>query len=205
MKKLTYFLFSLHISVFGQSDSLKKCMVLNRVELVGTHQLFGGGIGFVAKGKTSIKNTKHFELYTGIAYQQSHQSEANNLLRQITGYNKDVGLYLITDFIFYPLKSKSLFTGIEPFLGITLLETKGSLSLPELNIQEDYFMKYTYVNYGITQTLGYQFGRISTSLTTMLSLKGIIDEGRNRPGDSDSKIFVGLTVSYQVFRRNNSK
>lgn len=192
----------IQMSSFGQEQKSKKWWpTLDRVELLATYQLFGGGIGFIAKGKTQILNTKHFELYHGIAYQQSHQFQTDKLLTGIKGYNSDVGTYLIFDMMLYPFKNKFFFTSLEPYMGLTILKSKGTLDIPRHNIHESYSKRYSYLNYGITQTLGYNFGRISTSLFTMVSLKGFVDNGRKRPGDSDSKIFVGISLSYRIIAK----
>ena len=188
----------IQLSSFGQNEKSKKNMPLNRVELYGTYELFGGGFGFIAKGKTQLLDTKHFDFFTGIAYQQSHQSETDKLLTGIKGYNSDMGIYLIFDMIHYPFKSKKVFTGIEPYFGLTIFKSEGTLEIRKYDIYENYSNNYSYLNYGITQTLGYNFGKVSTSLFAMLSLKGFIDNGRTRPGDADSKIFVGINLSYKI-------
>ena len=183
-------------------DKIKKTKTwlpqLNRIELSGTYELFGGGHGFIAKGKTQILNKKHFEFYHGIAYQQSHQFRTDKLLNGVKGYNSDLGIYWLFDIQIYPFKNKKVFTSLESFIGPTTIKSKGTLDLPKYNIYESYSNRYTYLNYGITQSIGYNFGKINASLFTMVSLKGFIDNGRTRPGDSDSKIFLGLNLSYRI-------
>ena len=169
-----------------------------RLEILSSYQLFGGGFGFIIKGKKEILHSKHFEGYTGLAYQKSYKIETDVLLNGVTGYQRDLGIYLVTDLMYYPFKTKKVFTGLEPFVGLTVLKTKGTLVIPEYDIDEVYTNNYAYLNYGTTQTLGYDFGRVSTSLFAMLSLKGLLDQGRTRPGDSDSKIFVGINLGFKL-------
>ncbi|GGX12162.1 hypothetical protein [Aquimarina muelleri] len=191
-------LFLIQIESYGQDQNSKHFWTNSRIELLGSYELFGGGIGFIAKGKKEIFNLKHFEGFAGLAFQYSYQSETNKLLTGIKGHNSDVGMYTVFDIILYPFKTKKVFTGLEPYLGLTTLKSDGVLEIPKHNIYEDYSNSYTYLNYGITQTIGYSFKRINTSLFAMLSLKGILDKGRTRPGDSDSKIFFGFNISYKL-------
>lgn len=195
--------YMIQTSSFAQEKKSKKWWpTLDCVELLGTYELFGNGYGFVAKGKSQILDTNHFELYHGIAYQQSHQFIKDKLLTGIKGYNSDVGVYFVFDMMLYPFKTKNIFTSLEPYAGLTILKSKGTLDIPKYHIHESYSNRYTYLNYGITQTFGYNFGKISTSLFAMVSLKGYLDNGRTRPGDSDSKIFLGINFSYRIKTMN---
>lgn len=199
MKKIIIILFILHLSAFGQDKTSKTWWpTLDRLELFTSYEIFGGGFGVIAKGKSQILSKKHFELYHGIAYQYSYQSETDKLLNGVKGYNSDVGVYLVFDAVVYPFKTKKVFTSLELFIGRTTLKSKGTVNIPEYNIHESYYNKYSYLNYGLSQTLGYNFGKIRASLFTMISLKGLIDKGRTRPGDSDSKIFAGINLSYKI-------
>lgn len=189
------------LNIIAQEDSTKTRMPLNKVELLLSYQLFGGGYGFIVKGKTKILNSNHFESYTGIAYQQSHQSESNKLMVGVEGFNSDMGIHLIAELIYYPFKSKKVFTGIEPYLGLNTLKTEGQIDLPDLNIHSKYSNSYLYVNYGIYQTIGYQHSKISISGFSMLTLNGVLDQGRKRIGDTDSKVFVGINFGYIISRK----
>lgn len=188
----------IQIKSYGQDQDSKKFWTNSRIELLGTYELFGSGIGFIAKGEKEIFNLKHFEGFTGLAFQYNYQSETNKLLTGIKGYTSDVGIYTVFDILLYPFKTKKVFTGLEPYIGLTTLKSDGVLEISKHNIYEDYSNSYTYLNYGITQTIGYSFKRVSTSLFTMLSLKGFADKGRTRPGDSDSKIFLGINLTYKL-------
>lgn len=188
----------IQINTNGQEQDSTNIGKDRRLEILSSYQLFGGGFGFIVKGKREILHSKHFEAYAGLAYQTSYQFETDVLLNGVTGYQRDLGIYLVTDLMYYPFKTKKVFTGLEPYVGLTVLKSKGTLVIPEYGIDEVYTNRYAYLNYGTTQTLGYNFGRVSVSLFTMLSLKGLLDQGRTRPGDSDSKIFVGINLGFKL-------
>jgi len=192
----TILIFS-HISVFGQSNS-DSFWSNSRVALLGSYEPFAGGIGFIVKGKKEFFNSKHFDGLVGLAFQFSRQSETDKFLVGIDGYNHDIGIYIVSDIIYYPFSSKKIFTGLEPFIGLTNLKTEGELIIPNYDIVEQYSNSYTYVNYGITPTIGYDFGKIDVGAFAMISAKGLLDSGRTRPGDSDSKIFFGISIGYKL-------
>lgn len=186
------------ISAFGQDEKANPFFANSRVELLGTYEPFGGGLGTIAKGKKQILNSKHFEGFLGLAFQFSHQSETDKYLTGVDGYNNDIGIYIVSDLVYYPLKTKNIFIGLEPFIGLTNLKSKGGLEISQYDIYEKYSNSYTYINYGITPTIGYNFGKLSVSFFSMISLKGFLDKGRTRLGDSDSKIFFGISLSYKL-------
>ncbi|MCF6348104.1 MAG: hypothetical protein L3J20_07375 [Flavobacteriaceae bacterium] len=194
---LSLLFFSIHLPSIGQEKNNSSFLNNTIIEVAITYELFGG-IGTIVKGKKKILNSKHFEGYLGLSLQFSHQSETNKFSDGVKGYNQDLGVYVVSDWIYYPFKSKKIFIGLEPFHGITNLRSKGTLKIQRYDISENYSNSYTYFNYGTTQKIGYNFGRVSTSLFAMISSKGLLDNGRTRFGDSDSKVFFGINFGYAL-------
>lgn len=159
--------------------------------------LINGGKGLIIKGKRQILNTRKFDGYSGLAAQFTRDLETK-FSDNVDGYTQDLGLYIVSDWLFYPLRSKTLFLGLEPFVGVTNLKSKGTLNLEDFDISDAYSNSYTYFNYGATLSIGYDFGRFSTNVFATSSLKGILDSGRFRPGDVDSKILAGLNLGYTL-------
>jgi len=183
---------------FGQNENTKSFWSNSKIELSGTYELFGEGLGFIVKGKKESFSKKHFEGFLGLAFQFSHQSETDKYLNGVKGYNNDFGMYAIYDLVYYPFKTKKIFIAIEPFIGVTNLKSKGTLEISNYDIYEKYSNSYTYYNSGTTQKIGYNFGQVSGDVFVMISSKGLLDNGRKRLGDSDSKIFLGINISYTL-------
>lgn len=172
-----------------------------KLELLTTYDFlntsYGTNNGFIAKGKYNLYHSKHFSFYTGIMHQNSYINERKNKFTKHTrGYTTDVGLYALTEIVYYPFKQRKFFMSIEPFVGATYLRSKGSLKIPAYGVSETYKNTYVYFNYGVSNSLGYRFGKISVQLSLWSSLKGFWDKGRFRPGDFDSRIFAALGVGY---------
>lgn len=172
-----------------------------KVELLHTYDVlnmsYGFNYGFIAKGKFNFFNSKHLNLYCGMAHQYSYISESDNLFSdKVDGYTKDIGLYTVLDIVFYPFKKKTLYLSLEPFVGLTHLRSKGTLKMPHYGIVETYKNDYVYFNYGFTQGIGYTLGQFTIQASVWLSLKGFLDEGRSRPADFDSRFLIGLGASY---------
>ncbi|WP_062055507.1 hypothetical protein [Aquimarina longa] len=172
-----------------------------KIELLYTHDLlntsYGKNYGFIFKGKLAYLYRKHITLLYGAAFQNSYISETDNLFTDyVDGYTRDIGLYAIVDIIYYPLNKKKLYLSLEPFIGVTHLKSKGTLKIPKHSISEKYKNNYAYFNYGLTQSLGYKINTINISGFAWLSLKGFLDNGRNRPADFDSRFFIGMGVGY---------
>jgi hypothetical protein len=158
---------------------------------------FYKGNGALFKVKREVMNKKHLESYTGLSAQFMQNNE-DKFSANVDGYTRDLGLYLVSDWRYYPLKAKNVFIGLEPFMGVSTMKSQGSLSIPEHQVSEKYSNSYSYFNYGATFSVGYNFGRVSTNIFAMASLKGMLDGGRTRPVDSDSKTFVGINVGYKL-------
>jgi hypothetical protein len=172
-----------------------------KIELLYTYDflntVYGKNYGFIFKGKKNFLDTKHFNLLYGVAYQYSYISEKDNsFTNYVDGYTRDIGLYSVVEVVYFPFKRKKLHLALEPFIGVTHLKSKGTLKIVQHSIFEKYKNSYTYFNYGITQSIGYKFNKLSLSGFGWGSLKGILDNGRFRPGDFDSRLFIGLGVGY---------
>lgn len=181
-------------------DSISKGFWINtQVGLSVIYDALNKSTGFIAKGNKEFLNTNYFEGHAGFAFQFCHQNEKDMLINSgIEGFTNDIGFYTIFNFKYYPFKRKTLLFGVEPFVGITNLRSRGTLELPKYDISESYFNSYTYINYGLIPKVGYDFGRICTDLFLMISLKGGLDNGRNRFGDMDSRILFGISISYKL-------
>lgn len=156
-----------------------------------------GGSGILLKAKQRLINTRHFDGYVGVAGQY-HRNKEKKFSESLNGGTTDLGVYLVSDCLLYPFSSKHVFIGAEGFAGITNFRTKGTLTLPEHSIAEKYSNQYTYFNYGVNLSLGYDFGRLSTNMFINASLKGFLDKGRFRPLDTDSKGFAGLSMGFKL-------
>ncbi|WP_438711247.1 hypothetical protein ACSTS3_22175 [Aquimarina muelleri] len=172
-----------------------------KIELLFTQDIFntsyGKNYGFVFKGKKVWLDKNHFTLLYGAAFQNSYISESDNLFTDfVDGYTRDIGAYGVFDISYYPFRKKRFYLSLEPFIGATHLKSKGQLYIPEYSVSEKYKNTYTYFNYGFTQSLGYTINRFSIIGFSWISLKGILDEGRSRPADFDSRLFLGLGVGY---------
>ncbi len=158
---------------------------------------FYDGNGALLKVKKEVASKKHFEGYAGLSAQFLRNSE-DKFSSSVDGYTRDLGLNIVTDWLYYPMKSKNVFVGLEPFMGLSTMKSDGTLSIPEYQVSESYSNKYSYFNYGATLSIGYDFGRMSTNIFTMASLKGLLDGGRTRPVDSDSKLLFGINLGYKL-------
>lgn len=172
-----------------------------KIELLYTYDIlntaYGKNQGYIFKGKIKFLDSKHFNLLYGAAFQNSYISETDNLFTNyVDGYTRDIGLYSIFEAVYFPFKKKKLYLALEPFIGITHLKSKGTLKIPQYSIFEEYKNNYAYFNYGITQSIGYKFNQFSINGFTWFSLKGVLDKGRGRPGDFDSRFFIGLGIGY---------
>jgi hypothetical protein len=152
-----------------------------------------GGSGVVWKAEQRRLNNRHIEGYLGFSG-QVHRNQERKFSTAHKGGTTDLGLYVVTDWVYYPFASKHLFAGAEGFAGITNYKSAGTLSIPEYGVKESFSHSYTYFNYGVGLNLGYDFGRITATAFGKASLKGLLDKGRLRPFDTDSRGFVGVSV-----------
>ncbi|MEN7551896.1 hypothetical protein AAG747_28525 [Rapidithrix thailandica] len=156
------------------------------------------GGGLLVKWKKRWFKTKHFEGYTGLAVQYYYDEETDKLSTWVKGYNHDLSGYLVSEWIYYPFRACGVFLGIEPFAGITNLRSDGRLRFDRFNLYEEFTNTYTFFNYGVSQSVGYQLNNVHLSIFALASLKGYLDSGRTRPTDQDAKIFLGANVSLAI-------
>jgi len=193
------FLIVLLINTNGQTRNNQNFWTQTQVELSGTYDILNRSIGFMMKGKKEVFNSKHFEGYAGFAFQYSYQNETEKFLEQgLNGFNSDIGFHIVFDVEYYPFKHKKFFIGLEPFIGVTTLKSKGKLKIPEYNVSESYTNNYTYLNYGLTPKFGYAIGRFRPNIFIMIPLKGLLDSGRSRFGGMDSRLLLGMSISYAI-------
>ncbi len=193
------FLIVLLINTNGQSRNNQKSWAITHVELSGTYDIFNRSVGFMTKGKKEVFSSNHFNGFAGLAFQYSYQNETDKFLEQgLNGFNSDIGFYTVFDVEYYPFKHKKFFIGLEPFLGVTTLKSKGKLKIPEYDVSETYANNYTYINYGVTPKFGYNIGRFRSNIFIMIPLKGLLDSGRNRFGGMDSRLLLGASISYTI-------
>lgn len=160
---------------------------------------FGKNYGFVFKAKRKLLESKKITLMVGAAYQNSFINEDENMFTGfVDGYTRDLSVVGLVDFSFYPFNKRRFYMSIQPFLGYTNLKSKGSLYIDHLSIYEKYKNSYSYFNYGMINSLGYTFNRITITFDVWSSLKGIVGSGRFRPGDFDSRLFFGMGVGYTL-------
>jgi hypothetical protein len=98
-----------------------------RTELSGTYDALNHSFGFIAKGKKEVFITKKFKGFAGLAIQYSYQNETDKVLDQgLVGYNNDFGFYAVFYLEHAYFNSKKFFTGLEPFIGVTTLNSNGT-------------------------------------------------------------------------------
>jgi hypothetical protein len=196
---LILFLSTVQINSFAQNSNDQGFWSNTRVGLSGTYDMSYKSAGFIAKGEKAVFNIDHFNGYAGVAFRFGRLNETDLLMDSgIEGGSSDMGLFATFSLDYYPFKRKRLYFGLESFVGLTNLKASGTLELPAYDISERYSNSYTYINYGLTPSIGYSFGKISTSLFALVSLKGALDHGRFRLGDPDSRILFGVNISYKL-------
>ncbi|WP_438422991.1 hypothetical protein [Aquimarina macrocephali] len=197
------FILSLPVLAQGQKENIESNQKRWKLELLYTQDIlntsYGKNYGYIFKGKLMCLDSKHFTLSYGAAHQNSYINETDNSFTDyVDGHTRDIGLYSIFDITYYPFNKKKLFLSLEPFIGVTHLKSKGTLKIPQYSVYEKYKNEYVYFNYGFSQSLGYNINKFSVSAFAWASLKGILDKGRNRPADFDSRFFVGLGIGYAL-------
>ncbi|WP_103865496.1 hypothetical protein [Aquimarina sp. I32.4] len=196
-------IFTLPIVAQVQQENKNPTQNKWKLELLYSHDIlntsYGKNYGYIFKGKLIFLDRKHFTLSYGLAHQNSYIDETENLFTEyIDGYTRDIGLYSIFDITYYPFNKKKLYLSLEPFIGATHLKSKGKLKIPQYSISEKYKNEYVYFNYGFSQSIGYNIHKFSVSGFTWVSLKGLLDQGRSRPADFDSRFFIGVGLGYRL-------
>jgi len=160
---------------------------------------FGENYGVVFKVKRKIVEGRKITLMAGAAYQNSFINEDENMFTDyVDGYTRDLSAIGLVDFSFYPFNKRRFYMSVQPFFGYTNLKSKGSLYIDHLGIYEKYKNSYSYFNYGLINSLGYTYNRVTITFDVWGSLKGVTDSGRFRPGDFDSRLFFGMGVGYTL-------
>lgn len=194
-------LLSMTITQSSSAQSIHKLFHINNVhyDVALLFEPFGLGLGAIHKVSFKILNSDHFEGFAGSAWQHNHTYKSRfetNITPLITA--NDLNLYLTNDWKYYPFRKKHFFIGIGVFAGLTHSVTKGTLELPSYNISEHFYKEHTYFNYGSMQTIGWSFSKkIQLSLYSMISLKGLLDQGRNRLAEVDSRFHVGINLGFR--------
>ncbi len=182
---------------FGQNQDNKTFWSNSQVELSGLYGILDD-YGVLIKGKKEAFNQKHFEGLYGLSFQYTYATETEKFANGIDGYNRDLGAYLVFDITYYPFKKKNAFISSELFSGYTNLKSKGTLSIPRHNIYNEYSNSYAYFNYGLTATIGYDFGRLKVGIFGMMSLRNMFKEDLIIPINEDSKAYLGLNLAYKL-------
>ncbi|MEX2485138.1 MAG: hypothetical protein WED10_11280 [Brumimicrobium sp.] len=174
----------------------------NNYEVMITMEPFGSSLGYLTKVSHDFLSKNHFEGSLGLAFQNSYTIKTK--IEKIMNPNTrviDYSLLLTNDWKYFPAKKKNLFIAIGLYGGLTSSISKGSLSLPAFNIEEEFYNRYNYFNYGSTQTLGWRFKtRYEFGLFSMISLNGFFDSGRFRPAEVDSRFYIGFIFGYNFGR-----
>ncbi len=146
------------------------------------------------------------ELYSGLAVQYAGFS--SRFIKRLNGEQlspneleiqlSNVGVYGVSELVYYPFKRKNVFLSVEPFLGINRYKTKSTINDVANELIDSYSDTFTFFNYGSTQTLGYRFKRLSIAANIMASYKGFLDNGRRRIGDFDSFLFPGIQLAWTL-------
>lgn len=198
---ILFLLLSITTSQYNFAQSTTKLFDLNNVHYDVGLLFEPFGLGFGAIHKVSIKtlNSKHFEGLVGFAWHHNHSFKSpfeTNITPLIT--TNELSQYLTNDWKYYPFKKKHFFIGIGVFVGLTNSVTKGTLELPAHHITEHFYNKHTYLNYGAMQTIGWSFSeRIQLGFYSMISLKGLLDQGRSRLSEVDSRFHVGINLGFR--------
>jgi len=185
------------ITLFGQKQETKTFWSNSHVELSGLYGILDDN-GFLLKGKKEVFNKKHFDGLLGLCFQFTYSSETDKFSDGIEGNTKDLGAYLTFDLIYYPFNKKHIFISSELFSGCTNLKSKGTLSIPEYNIYSEYQNSYSYFNYGLSETVGYDFGKIKVGAFVMMSLRTLLKKDIIIPINEDSKAYFGINFGYKL-------
>jgi hypothetical protein len=197
---LTLFI-SIAISQYSLAQSSTNLFSIDNVHYdIGIlFEPFGLGFGAIHKVSIKILDSDHFEGFVGLAWQHNHSFKSifeTNISPLIT--SNDLSQYITNDLKYYPFKKKHFFIGIGVFIGLTHSITQGTLEIPAYNITESFYKEHTYLNYGSMQTIGWSFSKkIQLSLYSMISLKGLLDRGRARLSEVDSRFHVGINLGFR--------
>lgn len=200
MKKIITIILLLHLIIlaaYSQNSSSIGFMDNSDIEVSGMVGITRDA-GFILKLKKELMKSARFEGFGSLAFQRTYWSETSKLLSGVEGFHRDIGAFAGFDILYFFSKKKRVFIGSEIYFGITNLKSKGNLNIPDHHINKNYSKSYSFVNYGLTETIGCRFGRVNTGLFVRSSLKGYLDNGRTRPADYDSKIFMGICFSYSI-------
>lgn len=186
---------------FAQSK-LCTFMKNNTYEILVTTEPFIYSLGYLTKISHDILNKKHFEGGLGLAFQNSYTFKTK-IEKNMSSNTRvtDYSFLLTNDWKYFPLKKKNLLIEVTLYGGLTSSVSQGSLSLPKFGVEEDYYNRHNYFNYGSIQTLGWRFNtHYELGVFSMISLNGILDSGITRPAEIDSRFYVGFKFGYNFGR-----
>lgn len=187
--------------IIAQSK-LKSFIKNKNYEVVATAEPFISSWGYLLKVSHDILREKHFEGSLGLAFQNSY-TRKTKFEKNMSSNSRvtDYSLLLTNDWKYFPFKKKNLFIEVGLYGGFTSSVSKGSLSIPKYDIEEDYYNRHNYFNYGSMQTLGWRFKtHYELGVFSMISLNGVLDSGRTRPAEFDSRFYVGLKFGCNLGR-----
>ncbi|WP_027418628.1 hypothetical protein [Crocinitomix catalasitica] len=175
MKKFILFTFCL-IEQFSFGQQINKTSFISKTKFEFTTQslLFFKPTGFMIRAKKEIFKTNHFEAHAGIGlrtFNLKFKKDATSLGDE--QLYRSSGFSILTDFQYYPFKSKGFFIGIEPFIGVSRLKTKSSFKKTGLNVDVKHEFSTSFFDYGTNHSFGYSLNKWSLSANIMLSHRGL--------------------------------
>jgi hypothetical protein len=205
MMKYTCAIISLLLCFASYGQRSKPVHLIDRIEIGITYPafLFEAIDAFVSVDKV-LYDIPYLKISSGCVAQFSHYPETA-IVTGMTGYSQERSLFITSKLNLFSHKTKGIFTGGELFCGTTNLYSKGKLSIPEYDISENFSKSYLYFNYGFAILAGYSWERFSLGAFYRSSLKGYLDNGRKRPGDNDSGIYIGLNIGFKIKPKKNDK
>jgi len=177
-------------------------MKKNNYDILVTTEPFNYSLGYLAKVSQDVLNKKHLESTLGLAFQNSYtfRTKIEKSMSQDTRVT-DHSFLLTNDWKYFPFSKKCLYVEVGIYGGFTSSISKGSLRLPEYDIEENYYNRHNYFNYGSIQSLGWRAkNHFELGVFSMISLNGILDSGRTRPAEIDSRFYIGLKFGFRFVR-----
>lgn len=191
-------LFSYGVS--AQTDSTRKSHPFKLDFLLSSDFIntsYGSHFGSIVKAKWAIHSGQHLEWFMGIASRHSYLQESSNRFTEyVDGFTLDGGAYFVSELLLYPFRKKHFFIGVEPYAGVTHTFSKGTWKTDFDNQERTFKHHYTYFDYGVSQSVGVRIRQFSIKCEAWLSLKGVLDGGRFRLADFDSRFLPSIGFGY---------